>query len=174
MGMSLEKTAPDQAIAALERAAALVPNATGEDSPQAQIAEIALARGDKARAIKALDTLTSFDHSDVASARKLASLLDPKTERAAATALAGSSPWIRSTPAAHTTLGRMALTLRRFGGSGPRCSASPSPPGPSTRPAAHADLAESLFAPGSVTRPASRRWPHSRLRRPMLGRRTCC
>src|SRR5690606_1119777 len=82
LGMALRESAPDQALEALERASALVPHATGPDSPQALIAEIALARGDTARAIKALDTLTGFDHSDLASARKLVSLLDGTDDKA--------------------------------------------------------------------------------------------
>ena len=57
-GHGAEEDRAGQAIEAFERAAALVPHATGPDSPQAQIAEVALAKGDKARAIKALDTLT--------------------------------------------------------------------------------------------------------------------
>ena len=57
-------------------------HATGADSPQAQIAEVALAEGRQgARRSKALDTLTGYDHTDVASARKLATLLDPKQGR---------------------------------------------------------------------------------------------
>jgi tetratricopeptide (TPR) repeat protein len=148
LGMSLEKTAPEQAITALERAATLVPNATGPDSPQARIADVALARGDKARAIKALDTLTGFDHSDVASARKLASLLDPKTDapllRSALKRAVAIDPF---DSASHTTLGRMALTagdsaeaVRMF-----RVALAA---GPLDKAGAHADLGESLFEAG--------------------------
>jgi tetratricopeptide (TPR) repeat protein len=148
LATALRKTAPDEAIAVFEKAAALVPNATGPDSPQAQIAEIALARGDKPRAIKALDTLTGFDHSDVASARKLASLLDPKTDaallRTALTRAVAVDPF---DAASHTTLGRMALTsgnaeeaVHMF-----RVALAA---GPVDKAGAHADLAEGLFEAG--------------------------
>ncbi len=148
LGMALKKTAPDEAIAAFELAATLVPNATGTDSPQAQIAEIALTMGDKARAIKALDTLTGFDHSDVASARKLASLVDPKTDapllRTALTRAVAVDPF---DSASHTTLGRMALTA----GDAPeavRMFRVALAAGPLDRAGAHADLAEGLFESG--------------------------
>lgn len=148
LGMALEEGAPDQALEAFERAAALVPHATGPDSPQAQIAEIALARGDKARAIKALDTLTGFDHSDLASARKLVSLLDPATDQALMqTALRRVVAVDPFDAPAHTALGRMALTaedsteaVRLF-----RVALAA---GPTDRAGAHADLAEALLQSG--------------------------
>ena len=148
LGSALKKSAPDEAMAVLEKAAALVPNATGPDSPQAQIAEIALARGDKARAIKALDTLTSFDHSDVNSARKLASLVDPKADpallRTALTRAVAVDPF---DSASHTTLGRMAL------GAGNSAEAVKLfrvalAAGPVDKAGAHADLAEGLLEAG--------------------------
>ncbi len=148
LGAALKKSAPDEALAVFEKAAALVPNATGPDSPQAQIAEIALARGDKARAIKALDTLTSFDHSDVNSARKLASLVDPKADpgllRTALTRAVAVDPF---DSASHTTLGRMAL------GAGNSAEAVKLfrvalAAGPVDKAGAHADLAEGLLEAG--------------------------
>jgi tetratricopeptide (TPR) repeat protein len=148
LGMALKKTAPDEAIAEFEQAATLVPHATGPDSPQAQIAEIALAKGDKARAIKALDTLTGFDHSDVASARKLASLVDPKTEapllRTALTRAVAVDPFDSSS---HTTLGRRA----RAAGDAPRAVRMfkvALAAGPVDKAGAHADLGEGLLAAG--------------------------
>jgi tetratricopeptide (TPR) repeat protein len=148
LGIALKKTAPDEAIAAFERAALLVPHATGPDSPQAQIAEIALARGDKARAIKALDTLTGFDHSDLASARTLASLVDPKTDAPLLqTALRRAVAVDPFDAASHSTLGRMALAegdapeaIRMF-----RVALAA---GPVDKAGAHADLAEGFFEAG--------------------------
>jgi hypothetical protein len=148
LGMTLEKTAPGEAIAVYERAAALVPNATGPESPQARIAEVSLARNDKARAITALDTLTKVDHSDLASARKLASLLDPKTQgpllKTALTRAVAVDPF--DAPS-HSTLGRMALSdgkaqeaVRMF-----RVALAA---GPVDKAGAHADLAEGLFEAG--------------------------
>ena len=150
LGMALKKTAPEEAIGAFEHAAALVPNATGADSPQAQIAEIALAQGDKARAIKALDTLTGFDHSDVASARKLASLVDPKTDAVLLhTALKRAVAVDPFDSVSHTTLGRMALSA----GDAPeavRMFRVALAAGPVDKAGAHADLAEGLFAAGQT------------------------
>lgn len=148
LGMAVKESAPDQALEAFERAAALVPHATGPDSPQAQIAEIALARGDNARAIKALDTLTGFDHSDLASARKLVSLLDGSADQALLrTALRRVVAVDPFDAVAHSALGRMALTagdsleaVRMF-----RVALAA---GPSDRAGAHADLAEGLLQSG--------------------------
>jgi cellulose synthase operon protein C len=148
LGLALKRSEPEQAIEAFERAALLVPHATGEDSPHAQIAEIALARGDKARAIKALDTLTGFDHSDLASARQLATLVDPATDPALLrTALRRAVAVDPFDAPSHGTLGRMALTdgrpdeaVRMF-----RVALAA---GPVDRAGAHADLAEGLFAAG--------------------------
>lgn len=148
LGLALKKSAPEEAIAAFEKAAALVPNATGPDSPQAQIAEIALARGDRARAIKALDTLTGFDHSDVASARKLASLVDAKTDpallRTALTRAVAVDPF---DAASHTTLGRMALASGNAG-EAVRMFRVALAAGPVDKAGAHADLAEGLIEAG--------------------------
>jgi len=148
LGMALKKTAPEQAIEAFERAAALVPNATGPESPQAQIAEVALARKDTARAIKALDTLTGFDHSDLASARQLASLLDPQKDATLLrTALRRAVAVDPFDAASHTTLGRMALSS----GDAPEAVKMfrvALAAGPVDRAGAHADLAEGLFEAG--------------------------
>jgi len=150
LGVALKKTAPDEAIAAFERAAALVPHATGPDSPQAQIAETALATGDKVRAIQALDTLTGFDHSDLASARKLASLLDPEADRALLeTALRRAVAVDPFDAKSHATLGRLALS----GGStseAVRMFRVALAAGPVDKAGAHADLAESLFEAGHL------------------------
>ncbi len=150
LGASLAKTAPEQAIEAFERAAALVPNATGKDSPQARIAELALARGDTTRAVRALDVLTGVDHSDLASARQLVSLLDPASDRALLrTALRRVVAVDPFDAAAHTSLGRIALdggetteAVRMF-----RVALAA---GPVDRAGAHADLAESLLGAGDM------------------------
>ncbi|MCC7125483.1 MAG: tetratricopeptide repeat protein [Acidobacteria bacterium] len=148
LGRSLEKTSPEQAIEMYEKAASIVPHATGPDSPQARIAELALARGDTPRAITALDTLTGFDHSDIASARKLASLLDATKQPALLrTALKRAVAVDPFDAASHTTLGRLALAdeqpaeaVRMF-----RVALAARPV---DRAGAHADLAEGLLASG--------------------------
>ena len=145
---ALSEGSPGVAIAAFERAAALVPNATGTNSPQARIAALALAKGDKARAARALDTLTANDHTDVVSARTLAGLLDPTRDAArlhtALTRLVAVDPFDSS---AHTSLGRMALTA----GQGPeavRLFRVALAAGPMDKAGAHADLAEALAHTG--------------------------
>jgi len=64
----------DAAVEAFERAAALVPTATGDESPQALIASIALERKDVPRAIAALELLLAADVEHLQAARRLASL----------------------------------------------------------------------------------------------------
>ena len=65
----------EQALEAFERAGALVPTAMGEDSPNAQIAAIALARKDVPRAMSALEALLNADFDNVQAARRLAALM---------------------------------------------------------------------------------------------------
>jgi tetratricopeptide (TPR) repeat protein len=148
LGMALTKTDPEAAIAAFERAAALIPHATGPESPHAQIAAIALARKDQARAIEALDTLTGFDHSDLASARTLVSLLDgSKDETRLRTALRRVVAVDPFDSAAHSALGRMALAAGEAN-EAVRLFRVALASGPVDRAGAHADLAEGLFDAG--------------------------
>jgi len=65
----------DEAFRVFERAAELVPIATGGDSPNAQIADIALEKKDQARAIAALEALMNADFDNVDLARKVAALM---------------------------------------------------------------------------------------------------
>ena len=78
LGEALAESSPDAAIAAFEKAAQIIPNVRGEDSPNARIAALALKKNDKARAARALETLTSYDHTDVKAARQLVTLIDVK------------------------------------------------------------------------------------------------
>ncbi len=145
---SLTESSPDAALAAFEKAAALVPNAIGKDSPQALIAEIALKKGDKARAAKALETLTASDSSDVQSARRLATLVDGTKESARLqTALKRAVAIDPFDAPSHTLLGRMALAsgqtneaVRMF-----RVALAANP---LDRAGAHADLGEALAQAG--------------------------
>lgn len=113
-----------------------------------QIVEVALARGDKARAAEALDQLTRQDHTDVHAARQLAGLTDPEKDRErhkrALQRLVAVDPF--DAPA-HSTLGRMALAsgqpaeaIRMF-----RVALAA---GPIDRASAHADLGEALLVAG--------------------------
>jgi tetratricopeptide (TPR) repeat protein len=148
LGRALRQTDPAAAIAAFERAAALVPMSIGAESPYMQIVEVAMAGGDTAKAAEALEKLTEQDHTDIDSARQLAGLTDPAKDgprhRVALQRVVAVDPF--DAPA-HTTLGRMALAsgqtaeaIKMF-----RVAIAA---GPIDRASAHADLAEALFAAG--------------------------
>ena len=81
LGIALNR-AGDKAAAvkSFERAAQLLPWATGESNPHGYIAQIALEQKDNARAIEALESVLKVDHADVEAARKLASLVSPGTD----------------------------------------------------------------------------------------------
>lgn len=66
----------DEAFRALEHAAQLVPMATGPKSPHALMAQIALARNDRARGIAELEALLKHAQTDLKSARLLARQLE--------------------------------------------------------------------------------------------------
>jgi tetratricopeptide (TPR) repeat protein len=67
---------PSEAYKALERAAQLVPMATGPKSPHAMMAQIALAQKDHTRAISELEALLEYAHTDLDSARLLTKELE--------------------------------------------------------------------------------------------------
>jgi tetratricopeptide (TPR) repeat protein len=138
------------AIRALERAATLVPSATGAESPHALIAEIAEEKGDTARAIQALDALAKVDHQDVETARKLASLVaplgDPARAAAAYERVVALDPF---DGAAQTSLGRLALQ-RTDAPAAIRAFKVALATGPSDRAAAHVDLAEAYMLNGEL------------------------
>ena len=66
--------ARDDAIAAFDRAAALVPSAVGPASPRAQIASLAERAGDFPRALRELKGLVGDDHTNIDAARRLVPL----------------------------------------------------------------------------------------------------
>jgi tetratricopeptide (TPR) repeat protein len=66
----------DEAFKVLERAAEMVPMATGPRSPRAMMAQMALKRNDKARAISELEKLLQHANTDLDSARLLARQLE--------------------------------------------------------------------------------------------------
>ena len=70
------------AIAAFERASALVPQANGTMNPNAAIAVIALKTGDTARAVRALQAVLKVDYTDVEAARRLVVLLEKQGDAA--------------------------------------------------------------------------------------------
>jgi len=148
LARALEAKEPDAALAAYRRAAALVPLATGDDSPQARIAALLQARGDTAGAAAALEILTTTDHTAVAAARQLVTLLDPVTDltrRSAALArVVAVDPF---DAAAHSELGRTALAAGRVPEALQAFRVAVAA-GAQDRAGAHADLGEALEKAG--------------------------
>lgn len=148
LGESLIESSPDGAIAAFERAAKLIPNVTGEDSPDALIAAVAVKKGDKARAAAALENLTGMSNTDLASARQLATLVDPVRDRARLqVALKNVTAIDPFDGAAHAALGRLDLEAKRLDDA-IRMFRVALAAKPLDRASAHADLAEALAEAG--------------------------
>jgi cellulose synthase operon protein C len=87
--------------------------ATGEDSPNMQIAEIALEKKDFTRAIAALQAVVNSDFDNVEAARRLgavmrdANVTDPARVRPVYERIVAIDPFDSG---AHSTLGRLALS----------------------------------------------------------------
>ncbi|HXH23623.1 MAG TPA: tetratricopeptide repeat protein [Vicinamibacterales bacterium] len=136
------------AIGAYERAAQLVPSATGDNNPHARIAAIAIKQGNDELAIAALEAALRVNHEDVESARLLAARLartsDPARTEAAYRRVVELDPFDVQ---AQTALGRLAFArkdvqtaLVAF-----RSALAANPP---DRASAHVDLAEAYLAAG--------------------------
>jgi tetratricopeptide (TPR) repeat protein len=75
LGMALLKGRDlDGARGALERAAKLAPQATGDASPHALLAQVAEQQGDRPRAVRELRQLLTHNHENVRAARSLVAL----------------------------------------------------------------------------------------------------
>ena len=139
----------DQAMAAFERAVALVPVARGKNSPHAEMAYIASEKKDRARELSELQALLGVDFDDVESARKLAALmrqsgveatrLRPVYER-----ITAIDPFDGE---AHAALGKMAMARNDLDAAA-REFRTVLAIGPVDPAAAHTDLAESYFKSG--------------------------
>ena len=147
LGEALAESSPDAAIAAFEKAAQIIPNVRGEESPNARIAALALKKNDKTRAARALETLTSYDHTDVNAARQLVTLIDVKDVAKMQATLKRITSIDPFDGAATTTLGRIALNagdtpdaVRLF-----RVALAAKPV---DKAGAHADLGEALLKAG--------------------------
>jgi tetratricopeptide (TPR) repeat protein len=150
-GLALRKAgSTDEAMQVFERAAALAPSATGDDSPHAQMAELALEKKDRTRAIAELTAFLNADFENVNAAHHLASLLkeagvtDPARLRPVYERIVALDPFDADARAA---LGRMALqrndldvAAREF-----RTVIALKPIDPAV---AHTDLAESYLKAG--------------------------
>jgi tetratricopeptide (TPR) repeat protein len=150
-GNALRKTGDvDEAIKAFERAAALVPLAAGEDSPNMQIAQITIERKDPARAIAALQAVMAADFDNVEAARRLAALFkesgvtDAVRIRPVYERIVAIDPFDAD---AHATLGRLALQ-RNDAETAIREFRAVIALGPVDQASAHTDLAESYFRGG--------------------------
>ena len=137
----------DEAMAALERAAKLVPMATGDESPHAIMAAIALKQKNQARAIAELEALLEHDDKDVEAARQLVSLLseNPNPDRAKLTAayqkVVAIDPFDSAT---HAALGRLLLERREYPTAIRELRAALAS-SPADRAVVHCDLAEAYL-----------------------------
>jgi cellulose synthase operon protein C len=151
LGQRLRKAGQaDEAMQAFARAAMLLPIAGGKDSPHAQMAEIALEKQDRARAIAELQALVAVDFDNVEAARQLAALLrqtnvdDPARLRPVYERIAAVDPFDAE---AHAVLGRLAMQRNE-----PELAAREFRTvialAPVDRAAAYTDLAESYWKSG--------------------------
>ena len=140
----------DEAVQALERAAALVSVSRGAESPHAQLAAIALEKNDRRRAISELQALVAVDFDNIAAARQLAGLLrdagvsDQATLRPVYERIAAIDPF---DPEVHGMLGRLAMQ-RNEPDTAAREFRAVVALGPVDRAAALTDLAESYLKGG--------------------------
>jgi tetratricopeptide (TPR) repeat protein len=140
----------DEAMQVLERASALAPGAIGDDSPHAQMAEIALEKKDRPRAIAELTAFLDADFQNVEAAHHLAALLreagvtDPAKLRPVYERIVALDPFDGD---ARTALGRMALQRNdaEFAAREFRTVIALKPIDPAV---AHTDLAESYLKAG--------------------------
>jgi Tfp pilus assembly protein PilF len=113
LGLALRKAGGnDEAMQVFERAAALAPTAAGPESPHAQMADIALDKKDRKRAITELTALLAVDFENLGAAEQLAELLkedgvnDPAKLRPVYERIVSLDPFNGE---ARSSLGRVAL-----------------------------------------------------------------
>jgi len=139
----------DEAFKVLERAAEMVPMATGARSPHALMAQMALQKNDKARAISELEKLLQHANTDLESARLLARQLEetsapPDRLMPAYERIAQLDPY---DAANHSRLGRLKLQARDAQAAAREFRAAIAA-GSLDPAAAQSDLAESYLALG--------------------------
>jgi tetratricopeptide (TPR) repeat protein len=150
LGESLRKSGRiDEAFKVLERAAEMVPMATGPRSPHAMMAQMALERKDSARVISELEKLLQYENTDLDSVRLLARELEATKAPAEKLTLAYErvaqlDPF---DAANHSKLGRLKMqsgdartAVREFRAAIAAGSLDPA--------SAHSDLAESYLSVG--------------------------
>jgi tetratricopeptide (TPR) repeat protein len=140
--------AREAAVAAFERAASLVPFATGGDSPRARLAELAERSGDLRRALREWSSLVADDHLSIDAARRLARLAARLGDQQAA-ALAWNRVVVIDPfdATAHAAVGRIALE-RKDGPVAVREFRAALEAGPADPAPAPCDMAEALLLNG--------------------------
>ena len=144
-GRALAAGGERSAFEPLEKAAALVPGAIGEESPHAVMARLAEQLGDAPRAIAEYRALLAQDHTAVDAARALAALAEKTKAQPilmqAYERIVAIDPF---DPSAHSGLGRLALAsnqpqtaIREF--------KAALAIGPTDKAAAHCDLGEAYL-----------------------------
>jgi len=144
-GLALAAGGERSAFEPLEKAAALVPGAIGEESPHAVMARLAEQLGDAPRAIAEYRALLAQDHTAVDAARALAALAEKTKAQPilmqAYERIVAIDPF---DPSAHGGLGRLALAsnqpqtaIREF--------KAALAIGPTDKAAAHCDLGEAYL-----------------------------
>jgi tetratricopeptide (TPR) repeat protein len=148
LGRALAQAGDPAAFEPLERAAALVPMATGEGSPHAVAAALAQKLGDVPRAIRAYRALLEHDHSAVAPARELAGLAEKAGDRASLALAYGRIVDVDPfDPRAHSGLGRLALERGDHGVAAREFKAALLTGAPD-KATAHCDLGEAYLLAG--------------------------
>ncbi len=143
----------DEAFKVLERAAEMVPMATGARSPRAVMAQMAIERKDSARAISELEKLMQYENTDLDAVRQLLKQYEV-TKASPAKLLSAYERIAQLDPfdaANHTALGRMKLqagdartAVREFRAAIAAGTLDPA--------GAHSDLAEGYLAIGDKVR----------------------
>jgi tetratricopeptide (TPR) repeat protein len=112
-GLALKKAgSADDAVKVFEKASTLWPSATGDDSPHAQLALIALEKKDRQRAINELTELMNVDFENLPATQRLAALLreanvtDPARTRPVYERIVALDPYDGE---ARSALGRVAM-----------------------------------------------------------------
>ncbi len=150
LGMALAAAGDRAAFAPLEKAAALVPMAIGDDSPHAIMASLAEKLGDTERAVKEYQLLLAQDHTAVEPARRLAALAT-KAEATGVLALAYNrvvsiDPFDAQ---GHAILGRLALK-NKDAATAIREFKAALAIGPADKASAHCDLGEGYLLAGRL------------------------
>ena len=148
LGQALVEAADPSGYAPLQRAAVLVPNAIGSESPHALMAGLAEKLNDRPRAMKELEAVLASDHTNVEAARKLLEVAQAAGDDSAiALALDRIVALDPFDAAAHTGAGRLALK-RRDHVVAMREFKAAIVTGAADKAAAHCDLGESYLLAG--------------------------